>query len=307
MAMSTVASTPGTRARKGGFRWADWEGYAFVSPWLLGLVLFGVVPFFASLYLSFTKYELLGAPEWTGLANYRRLFLEDPRFWISLKVTLYYSVLAVPTGLVIAFILALFLNADIVARPLFRTMFYLPSVTAGVATAFLWAYLLNPTNGLVNTLLSLVGIKGPGWIYSRQWAVPALVMMSWWGAGGTIIIYLAGLQAVPQHLYEAAEIDGASSWGRLRHVTIPMMSPTIFFTMVMGVIGSFQMFTTAYVITNGGPADATLFYILYLFRQAFQNFNMGYASALAWVLFVIVLGITLGQLKLSGRWVYYEG
>jgi len=305
--MTTTAAATHVAGRRPRFRWQDYEGWLFISPWLLGLLLFGIIPFFASLYLSFTKYELLGAPEWIGLHNYQRLFFQDPRFWISLKVTLYYSVLAVPSGLVIAFVLALFLNADIVARAFFRTMFYLPSVTAGVATAFLWAYLLNPTNGLVNTLLSFVGIKGPGWIYSRQWAVPALVLMSWWGVGGTVVIYLAGLQAVPQHLYEAAEIDGASSWGRLLHVTIPMMSPTIFFTMVMGVIGSFQMFTTAYVVTNGGPADATLFYILYLFRHAFQNFNMGYASALAWVLFVIVLGITLGQLKLSGRWVYYEG
>jgi multiple sugar transport system permease protein len=302
--MSAMAS--GVRAPR-RVRWQDYEGWFFVSPWLLGLLLFGVIPFFASLYLSFTKYELLGSPEWLGLRNYQRLFFEDPRFWISLRVTLYYSVLAVPTGLLIAFVLALFLNADIKARAFFRTMFYLPSVTAGVATAFLWAYLLNPTNGLVNTLLGLVGIKGPGWIFSRQWAVPGLVLMSWWGVGGTVIIYLAGLQAVPQHLYEAAEIDGASSWKRLLNVTIPMMSPTIFFTMVMGVIGSFQMFTTAYVITNGGPADATLFYILYLFRHAFQFFNMGYASALAWVLFVIVLLVTMGQLKLSGRWVYYEG
>jgi multiple sugar transport system permease protein len=158
----------------------------------------------------------------------------------------------------------------------------------------------------VNTLLGLIGIEGPGWFFSRQWAIPALVLMSWWGVGGTVVIYLAGLQAVPQHLYEAAEIDGAGALAKLWHVTIPMMSPTIFFTMVMGVIGSFQMFTTAYVVTNGGPADATLFYILYLFRHAFQNFNMGYASALAWVLFVIVLVITLAQLKLSGRWVYYE-
>jgi multiple sugar transport system permease protein len=292
--------------RTRGFRLQDIEGWFFISPWLLGFLLFGVVPFFASLYLSFTKYELLGMPQWIGLRNYERLFFKDPRFWISLKVTLYYSVLAVPSGLVIAFVLALFLNAPIRARAFFRTMFYLPSVTAGVATAYLWAYLLNPKNGLVNTLLGLIGIEGPGWFFSRQWAIPALVLMSWWGVGGTVVIYLAGLQAVPQHLYEAAEIDGAGALAKLWHVTIPMMSPTIFFTMVMGVIGSFQMFTTAYVVTNGGPADATLFYILYLFRHAFQNFNMGYASALAWVLFVIVLVITLAQLKLSGRWVYYE-
>lgn len=303
MAASSPAVAKTTHRR---LRLQDYEGWFFISPWLLGLIAFGIIPFFASLYLSFTKYELLGTPQWLGLRNYQRLFFEDPRFWISLRVTLYYSVLAVPTGLIIAFLLALALNADIRFRAFFRTMFYLPSVTAGVATAFLWAYLLNPENGLVNTLLGFVGIDGPGWIYSRQWAVPALVLISWWGVGGTIIIYLAGLQAVPQHLYEAAEIDGAGTWRRLLSVTIPMMSPTIFFTMVMGVIGSFQMFTTAYVITSGGPADATLFYILYLFRHAFQNFNMGYASALAWVLFVIVLGITLAQLKLSGKWVYYE-
>ena len=282
------------------------EGYFFISPWLVGFLLFDAFPFLASLYLSFTKWELLGASEWIGLYNYQRMFTRDPRFWISLRVTVYYTVLAVPTGLVFAFFLAVLLNAEIRARAVYRTLYYLPSVTAGVATAVLWMWLFNPNAGLINILLGMVGIKGPGWIYSRQWAVPALAMMHLWGVGNTVIIYLAGLQAVPAHLYEAVEIDGGGAWARMRYVTLPMMTPTIFFTLVMGVIGSFQTFTNAFIMTQGGPADATLFYILYLFRHAFQNFNMGYASALAWVLFLIVLAVTLVQLWFSGKWVYYE-
>ncbi|MGQ9552626.1 MAG: carbohydrate ABC transporter permease [Anaerolineae bacterium] len=282
------------------------EGYLFISPWFLGFLAFDLFPFLASLYLSLTRWDLLGSPEWIGLRNYERMFTRDPRFWISLRVTTYYTGLAAPTGLVFSFILALLLNAEIKARAVYRTLYYLPSVTAGVATAVLWLWLFNPKAGLVNLLLGLIGIKGPGWIFSRQWAVPALALMHLWGVGGTVIIYLAGLQAVPQHLYEAAEIDGGGAWARMRYVTLPMMSPTIFFTLVMGIIGSFQTFTAVFVMTEGGPADATLFYILYLFRHAFRNFNMGYASALAWVLFIIVLVITLVQIRLSGKWVYYE-
>jgi multiple sugar transport system permease protein len=230
----------------------------------------------------------------------------DSQVWTSLRNTIYYTVFHVPLSLVLAFAIALLLNAKVRGLAVFRTMFFLPSVTAGVATAILWLWLLNP-NGLINYALGLIGITGPRWFGSSQWAMPGLILMSLWSIGGSVIVYLAGLQGVPDQLYEAASIDGAGWWSRLRHVTLPMMTPTIFFTVVMGLIAAFQVFTPALVITNGGPGTSTLFYLLHLYRNGFQWFNMGYASALAWVLFVIILGFTLLQLGLSGRWVYYEG
>ncbi|HEY3107411.1 MAG TPA: sugar ABC transporter permease, partial [Chloroflexota bacterium] len=296
-------------------RWAttaDLWGYAFIGPWVVGFFVFTLGPFLASLYLSFSEYKLVDAPTWVGLKNYDTMFSSlwsdagDIQVWTSLRNTVYYTVFHVPLAMLLAFFIAQLLNADVRAMPLFRTMFYLPSVTAGVATAILWLWLLNPS-GLVNYGLSLVGVTGPRWFGSSQWAMPGLILMSLWGIGGTIIVYLAGLQGVPQQLYEAASIDGAGWWGKLRHVTVPMMTPTIFFTMVMGLIASFQVFTPALVITDGGPGTSTLFYLLHLYRNGFRWFNMGYASAMAWLLFVIILVFTLLQVRLSRRWVYYEG
>jgi multiple sugar transport system permease protein len=291
---------------------SDLWGYAFIGPWIVGFFVFTLGPFLASLYLSFSEYKLVDAPTWVGLKNYDTMFSSlwsdagDIQVWTSLRNTLYYTLFHVPLAMLLAFFIAQLLNADVRAMPLFRTMFYLPSVTAGVATAILWLWLLNPS-GLVNYALSLVGVQGPRWFGSSQWAMPGLILMSLWGIGGTIIIYLAGLQGVPQQLYEAASIDGAGAWGKLRHVTVPMMTPTIFFTMVIGLIASFQVFTPALVITDGGPGTSTLFYLLHLYRNGFRWFNMGYASAMAWLLFVIILVFTLLQLRLSRRWVYYEG
>jgi multiple sugar transport system permease protein len=296
-------------------RWAttaDLWGDAFVGPWIFGFFVFTLGPFLVSLYLSFTEYKLVDAPTWVGLKNYDTMFSSlwsdagDIQVWTSLRNTVYYTAFHVPLAMLLAFFIAQLLNADVRAMPLFRTMFYLPSVTAGVATAILWLWLLNPS-GLVNYGLSLVGVPGPRWFGSSQWAMPGLILMSLWGIGGTIIIYLAGLQGVPQQLYEAASIDGAGWWGKLRHVTVPMMTPTIFFTMVIGLIASFQVFTPALVITDGGPGTSTLFYLLHLYRNGFRWFNMGYASAMAWLLFVIILVFTLLQVRLSRRWVYYEG
>jgi multiple sugar transport system permease protein len=290
----------------------DRWGYLFLAPWLIGFFVFTLGPFIASLYLSFTDYQLVGAPEWVGLKNYVTMFSSlwsdsgDIYVWTALKNTLYYTSLHVPLSLILAFFIALLLNANVRAMPLFRTLFYLPSITAGVATSILWLWLLNP-NGLVNYALSLVGIQGPAWFGSTLWAMPGLIIMSLWGIGGTIIINLAGLQGVPQQLYEAASIDGAGWWEQMRHVTVPIMTPTIFFTMIMGLIASFQVFTPALIITNGGPGTSTLFYLLHLWRNGFRWFNMGYASALAWFLFVIILIFTLLQLRLSRGWVYYEG
>ena len=282
------------------------EGYLFISPWLIGFFVFSLGPFIASLFLSFTRYELLSPPEFVGLGNYNRLFRRDPRFLVSLINTAYYSFFSIPFGRVLAFFVAILLNQKVRGMPLYRTLFYLPSVTAGVATSILWMWIFDPYYGILNLGLRVIGIEGPMWLGSREWAKPALIIMAWWGIGNTMVIYLAGLQGVPQHLYDAAEVDGADWWRKTLHVTIPMMTPTMFFTLIMGVIGSFQVFTSALVMTDGGPADATLFYVLYLYRNAFQYFRMGYASALAWVLFIIILVLSLIQLKLSSRWVYYE-
>ena len=310
--MAVVARS---KARKPGLRSEDIWGHVFVGPWIIGFLVFTLGPFLASFYLSFTKYELYGMPQWVGLRNYRMLFsgLLDPaggdrKLWIALYNTVYYAFFALPLDLTVAFALALLLNTQVRARALFRTMFYIPAITPAVASAILWLWILNPTYGLVNVLLkSFFGIDpGPNWFGSTTWAKPALIIMSVWGIGNTIVIYLAGLQSVPTTLYEAAAIDGAGRWAQFRHVTLPQMTPSIFFTLVLGVIGSFQVFTPALVITNGGPADATLFYLLHLYRNGFQYFKMGYAAAMAWFLFVIMVFFTIVQFRLATRWVYYE-
>jgi multiple sugar transport system permease protein len=248
-----------------------------------------------------------------GPENYRKLVNEDPLFWKSLANTAYYVLLSVPLATVTALALALLLNRGVRGIALFRTIFYLPSIVSGVATAFVWLWLFNPSFGIVNEALRLLGgllhvrIPEPGWLTDEAWAKPVFVIMSIWGVGNAMLIYLAGLQGVPTHLYEAAQLDGASGWQQFRAVTVPALTPTIFFNLVMGIIGSFQIFTSAYVMTNGGPNNSTLFYVLYLYRKAFEQFQMGYASALAWVLFVIVLALTLVVVRSSSIWVYYEG
>ena len=301
-AKTLIPLTPALQRRIRGLA----AGYFFIGPWLIGFLAFTLGPFLASLVLSFTKWPILGKPEWVGTRNYRTLFLSDPDFRIGLSNTVFYAAFSVPGQLVIAFFVAMLLNHEVRGIPLFRTCFYLPSITAGVATAILWIWMFNPYHGLLNLGLRALGIAGPNWLGSRQWAKPALIIMSFWGIGGQMVIYLAGLQGVPEALYDAAEVDGAGWWGKTRHVTIPMMTPTILFNLVMGLIGSFQVFTTALIMTNGGPAKATLFYMLHLYRNAFVYFRMGYASALAWVFFIIVFVLTLLQLRLSDRWVYYE-
>jgi len=282
-------------------------GYLFAAPWLAGLLLFILGPIVAALTLSFTDYEIVKPPTWSGADNYRRLLADDPLFWKSLGNTLYYAGFTVPLNMVLGLGIALLLNRDLPGMRLLRTMYYLPSVVAGVAVSVLWSWMLNPDFGLVNTLLGYIGIRGPAWIASVTWSKASFIIMSLWGAGGSMIIYLAGLQGVPRHLYEVAEIDGAGRFARFRVVTLPMLTPTILFSLIVNTIGSFQVFTQAYVITNGGPANSTLFYVLYLFRNAFEFFKMGYASAMAWVLFCLILALTLAQLRLGRRFVYYEG
>lgn len=281
-------------------------GYIFIGPWIIGFVIFTLGPVLASFGLSFADYELLTPPRWVGVKNYVDLLTHDRLFRLSLYNTVYYTLFSVPLGIVVAFILALLLNVRLPGMNFFRTVFYLPSVTSGVAVSLLWLWLFNPQYGLVNYLLRSVGLPAPGWLVDPAWAKPAFILMSLWGVGSTAVIFLAGLQGIPESLYEAAVIDGANTWQKFRYVTVPMMTPVVFFNLIMGVIGSFQVFTSAYVMTGGGPQDATLFYVLYLFRQGFQLLRMGYAAAMAWILFILMVALTWLQFRFSEKWVYYE-
>ncbi|MCB0045402.1 MAG: sugar ABC transporter permease [Caldilineaceae bacterium] len=281
--------------------------YLCISPWIIGFLLFVLGPMLASLWMSFHRWDLLRDPRFIGLANYQRLFREDPLFWQSLRVTLTYTLLYVPTELIGGLVLALLMNQRVRGISIFRTIFYLPSVLAGVAFVVVWMWLLHPEAGLVNAFLGLFGIPGPRWLTDPHTALYALWLMSIWGLGRTAIIYLAGLKDIPLALYEAAAIDGAGQGRSFLSITLPMLTPTIFFNLVLSIISTFQTFTSAFVATNGGPLDSTLFYVLYIYRNAFQTFQMGYASALAWVLFVIILLLTLLVVRSARSWVYYGG
>lgn len=281
--------------------------YLFILPWVLGFLIFTVGPIIASFVLSFTEYDIILAPRFVGLGNFRELF-NDPLFYTSLYNTLYIVVLAVPLGMVVSFAVALLLNQKVRFMAAYRTAYFMPSIVPAVASAALWLYLLQPQWGLLNGFLEALGIPGPGWLSSTVWSKPAIILLMVWGSGGTMIIYLAGLQDIPQSLYEAAEIDGANGWRKFRHVTLPLMTPSIFFTLVIGIIGAFQVFAIIFVLTDGmgGPLNSTLVYMIYLFRNGFNFFRMGYASAMAWILFLIILALTWVQFKTASKWVYYE-
>jgi multiple sugar transport system permease protein len=281
--------------------------YVFASPWLIGFVLWTAGPMIASLLLSFARYDVITPPAFNGIDNYTKLLGHDELVWQSLKVTLYYAAGAVPLALIVALLLALLLNQKVPGIRLFRTIYYLPAVVSGVPVALLWVWILNRDFGILNSALAIVGIDGPDWLFSVSWVIPAFIIMSLWAVGAPMIIYLAGLQGIPQHLYETAEIDGAGPWAKFFHVTIPMISPVLFFNAIMGIIGSLQVFTPAYVMTGGGPLNASLFVGLYLYRNAFRYFQMGYASALAWLVFVIIMVLVLLVIRSSPYWVYYEG
>lgn len=313
------AATLGTQSRSGGrprfsgrlfsrLRWREaLAGYVLILPWLVGYLGLILGPTLASGALALTRYDLMSPPQFVGLQNFQEAFNHDALFWQSLKVTALFTLAAVPLRMLAAFSVALLLNQNVRFQGAFRTIYYLPAVVSGVAVAFLWKWLFHPDYGLVNALLHYVGIQGPLWFASAQWAMPTFLLTSLWTVGGSMVVYLAGLQSVPTHLYEAADLDGAGRWTKLIHITIPMMSPVLLFEVVITMINSFQVFTTAYVITGGGPANQTLFYLLYLYRNGFQYLRMGYASALAWVFFVIILGFTLLTFRVAGRRVYYEG
>jgi len=274
-------------------------GYAFISPWLIGFLCFTLGPILAVFYFSFSQYSIFSAPHLIGLQNYLKAFTGDRLFPVALLNTLYYVGVAVPLDLLGGFALALALNARLRGITVFRTLFYIPAIVPTVAATIVFVWLFDPNLGLINYVLSLGGINGPNWLGSATWAKPAIVLLSLWHVGGSMIIYLAGLQGIPEHLYEAAAIDGANRWEKLLHV--------ILYNAVIGVIGSFQVFATAYIATGGGPRNATLFFVLYIYQKAFQDFSLGYASALAWILFLLILVFTLVLFRSSRSWVHYEG
>ncbi|HEV8637292.1 MAG TPA: sugar ABC transporter permease [Chloroflexota bacterium] len=292
------------------------QGLAFISPWLIGFLAFTAYPMVASLYYSFTKYQVLAAPRWVGLQNYVYAFTGkpfgttgDPLFWLAMERTVVWVIATVPLGIFGSLLAAILLNRGLRWTSAYRTAFFLPSLTPIVAAALLWQWILQPDVGVINSLLeTLFGIRGPRWLADVDWALPSLAMISLWTAigGNRMLIFLAGLQGIPQELYEAARVDGAGPVRTWRHITVPLITPALFFNLVLGVIVSFRVFAFAFVTTGGGPARSTYFYALHLYTMAFSSFDMGYGSTLAWILFLIVLGITLLNMKLAKRWVYYE-
>ncbi len=283
-------------------------GLTYALPWIVGFCGFTVFPVVMSFYYSLHVYTTLNQPMiWVGLENFKELLFEDELFWKSLYNTVFMVLFGVPFHIALAVVMALVLNLNLKGVSVYRTVYYLPTIVPVVATSVLWLWVLNPEYGLINSILDLLGIHGPGWLAIPELAKPALIIMGIWTIGGTIVIFLAGLQDIPAQLYEAAMIDGAGPLSRVRHVTLPMLSPVIFFNVIMGLIGGFQIFTQAFIMTRGGPLDATRFYALYLYENAFEHFKMPYASAMAWILFLIVMAATLAVFKSSARFVYYEG
>ncbi len=280
--------------------------YLFIMPWIIGFLLFTLYPVGASLFLSLTKYDGVSAPQFIGFENYKA-FISDDLFWRAVKSTLYYTLLSVPLTLGISLGFALLLNQKTPFQNFFRTSLYLPSMVSGVTMALLWTWLFNPSVGLINYMLSLMGIQGPMWLTSENWAIPALIIMSFWTAGGGMVIFFAALKSVPVSYYEAAILDGANAFQRLWKITIPMISPVLLFQLIMNIIDSFQVFTPAYVMTKGGPHYATWFYVFYIFKSAFSNFNIGYSSALGWLLLLAVSILSFYIIKSSSKFVHYEG
>ncbi|WP_408635378.1 carbohydrate ABC transporter permease [Paenibacillus selenitireducens] len=291
-----------------------WLGLLFASPWIIGFLVFTVYPFFSSLYFSLTAYDLFNPPQWVGLDNYKQI-MTDERFYKSINNTLFMAFISVPISLASSLIIAIMLNFKVKGINYYRTIFYLPAVIPIVASALLWTWMLNPDFGLINMFLRAVGLPDPAWLMDPRYTKPSLILMGLWGSGAGALIFLAALQGVPQQYYEAAQVDGANGWHRFWKITIPALSPIILFQLIMGLIGAFQIFTESYILAGGksvsgsigGPDQSLLFYAVNLYQEAFMNLKMGYASALAWILFIIVMAITLVLLKTSRRWVYYGG
>lgn len=316
MHQDVTASTAGATALRPGKRRSSVArseaifAYIFLLPWIVGFIAFVVGPIIASLILSFTQYNIVKPPIFLGFANYTRAFTEDPLFWPSILRTFEYAVIVVPLGVGGALMAAVLLNQGLRLTNVYRTVFFLPHLTPVVASIFIWLWLLHPQYGFVNeTLFRLFRIIGPGWFNSKAWAIPALLLVALWGTigGNMMLIFLAGLQGVPKDLYEVASIDGAGAFRRFWNITLPMISPTVFFNTVLAVIGALQTFTSAFVATAGGPAYATWFYALHIYATAFQFSEMGYASALAWIFSIVLVSFTFVQFRASTRWVYYAG
>ncbi|MFB1100780.1 MULTISPECIES: carbohydrate ABC transporter permease [Bacillaceae] len=286
------------------------QGYIFIAPWIIGFLAFTLGPLAFSLYASFTDYNITSRMNFVGLQNYDQLFTGDDLFWTSLYNTLYFVIFSVPLTTMGAIFISMLMNQNLPGMRIFRTIFYLPAVLSGVGVYLLWMQLLDPGTGLVNTVLSWFGINGPNWLFDPDWTKPSLIFMKLWSVGGSMLLYLASMQGISKNLYEAADIDGAGSWKKFVHITLPLITPVIFFDIITSTIGSFQIFQEAYVMSqngSGGPASSMLFYNLYMWIKAFQSFDMGYAMAMSWILFVVVLIITIINLKLAPKWVHYEG
>lgn len=288
--------------------------YLFAAPWIIGFLVFTLGPMIASTYLSLTEYAMVTAPRWVGLKNYERMFFGDKLFWQSLQVTFTYAIFHIPLTIVIALAASLLVNQRLRGIYAFRTIFFLPSILPAIASSILWWYLFNKDFGLLNSILGLVGINGPAWLDNSSTALWAVIIIGLWGFGYTMVIFLAGLQGVPTALYEAAEIDGAGRWAKFWNVTLPMISPVMFFNLTIGTIATFQVFTPAFVLGSvasgsgsSGPANSLLFYALYLYNNAFRFLNMGYAAALAWFLFIVIVVITIIHFVVGRHWVYYAG
>lgn len=303
---ANIALKPMSQGRRAGLlRVERRDGWLFASPFLLGVLLFWFGPMLYSVYLILNDWNMIIPPKFVGLGNLRSL-VKDPLVGISLWNTAYYTFLGVPLRLIAAFGLALALNQKISGRSFYRTAFYLPSITPAVASAVIWVQMFNPEFGVINTVLSWVGIPAVRWLYDPVAAKPAFILMSMWGVGPQMIIFLAGLQNVPESLLEAAQIDGANAWDVFRNITMPMVSSTILFNFTMGIIGSFQVFASSFVMTRGGPQNSTVFMVLYIYDTAFQRFRMGYSATLAWLLFSIIMIVTFVQMHITDHWVYYE-
>ncbi|TLS53260.1 sugar ABC transporter permease [Paenibacillus antri] len=288
------------------------QGYMFVAPWIIGFLCFTGGPLLFSLYASFTNYDITSRMDWVGLRNYQIMFNRDPLFWISLKNTLYYVAIMVPLTTIGSLLVAVLLNVKVPGMRIFRTIYYLPAVLSGIGVYMLWMMLLEPQSGLVNTVLGFVGIDGPNWLTDPNWTKDSLILMRLWAVGGGMLLYLAALQGVSEQLYEAAELDGAGHIRKFWHITVPMVTPVIFFDLVTSLIGGFQVFQEGYIMsadpTNpGSPMNSLLFFNLHMFNKAFKVFDMGYAMAMAWFLFLIAIAVTIFNMVASKYWVHYEG
>lgn len=300
-----LKSKSNKKRKKKAFNWKNMRFFLWISPWIIGFVLLTLLPLLGSFYISFTEWKIVSDPIWIGLENYKELF-KDPIFLKSLKVTFTYCAITIPISMILSFIVAMLLNGDLPYASLLRTIYYLPCVVSSVAASLLWGWVFNYRFGLLNSILRIFGVQGPNWVADEKWALISLAFMSLWGVGGGIIFYLAGLQAVPQHLHEAARMAGAGWWRRLFTITIPSMSPILWFSLLTNIISGLQSFTSAYLMTSGGPNNATMFYALYLYNNAFKYHKMGKACAMAWILFVIIMILSAFVVKVTSPMVYYE-